>query len=637
MNQNTRTIVFLAAAGVSVGLAVLTGWANRPNDTAGGYELGTPFFPEFKDPLAATSLQVVTFDKDAARKNVFNVEKKNGIWQIPSHHNYPADGEERLAKTATSMLGVERGALVSTSKDDQKRYRVLDPMDDSVTGTEGRGDRITLKEGDKTLLDLIVGDRVEGQDGIYYVRRPDEKQIYRARLGSVDLSTKFADWIKQDVLEIHSSDLVEMRIDPYHIDEVQGLKIQDEAPILLERKPPSTAWTLDGIDKSMEKEKVSVINAMSRALADLKIIGVRRKPESLVALFTGEGEARLTRAEQFQMQSAGFFVIPPGQFLANEGEVQAGTKEGVLYRLQFGEVFTGSDVDIEVGKPAEEAEEAAESTESAEEGAESAEDSDKDQSDDSQKRSRYLFVSCVFDESLIGERPEAPVAPTPPAESDAGNATEEKPKEGTGDNSAGDAGTQCADGDDNGAAADAQETTDQPHTPTPQELYEQQQAEYETKLAAYEDELKKYEDKVKAGEEKVEKLNRRFAEWYYVISADLYENLKVSRADLVEPVKAEEKETGSTGEIPGPALTPPTAPSGSQPPAADAAPAPADSPADAPKSEAAPAPTSNDSESSDSTPKKPEAADPGASSSELDAADSGESAADADTGTEETP
>ena len=96
MNQSTRTIVFLAAAAVSVGLAALTGWATRPSDNT-GHEIGTPFFPEFDDPLAATALQVASFDEDAARLAVFKVEENGGIWRIPSHHNYPADGEQRLA------------------------------------------------------------------------------------------------------------------------------------------------------------------------------------------------------------------------------------------------------------------------------------------------------------------------------------------------------------------------------------------------------------------------------------------------------------------------------------------------------------------------------------------------------------
>ena len=144
MNQNTRTIVFVSVAAVSVGLATIRGLATRPNENVGGHEIGSEFFPEFDDALAATALQVASFDEDAARLAVFKVEQLDGRWQIPSHHNYPADGEERLANTATSMLGVARGALVSTSAQDHKRYDVLDPLDDSVSGTEGHGDRITL-------------------------------------------------------------------------------------------------------------------------------------------------------------------------------------------------------------------------------------------------------------------------------------------------------------------------------------------------------------------------------------------------------------------------------------------------------------------------------------------------------------
>lgn len=598
MNQITRTSIFLGVAAASVGLAVLVGFANRPGDNLGGYEVGTPFFPEFDDPLAATALQVAAFDEEAGSVNVFRVEKKNGIWQIPSHHNYPADGEERLAKTATSMLRVERGALVSTSAQDHKRYRVLDPLDEAPSGTEGYGDRITLLENDSKLLDLIIGDQVEDQQDVYYVRRPDESQIYRARLGTIDLSARFADWIEQDLLELNSSsDLVEMVVHPYHFDEIRGVPVPDEELIVLERKPATSPWKLEGLDGATEKEKLSVINAMSRALADLEIVGVRRKPESLISYFRGEGDARLTGSDVRQMAQAGFFIFE-GALMANEGEIQAGTGEGVRYRLQFGEVFTGSDVQIEVGTPVEAADEGA-VEDAADEGTEGSESADDDaaeegmeeeeedqETDSSTQRSRYLFVSVLFDEGLLGERPEPPVPPTPPGEEAA--PVSESPE---GDAPAGDAANEAAEenstgetapaaeGEDSGAVdaaaepdagaesatddatpgpddaeSDAAETpagdategdapaagddpADAPDTPTPQETYEREQAAYELAREEYESALAEFEEKVAAGNERVQELNRRFAEWYYVISADLYEDLKVRRADLVEPAE----------------------------------------------------------------------------------------------------
>ena len=43
-----------------------------------------------------------------------------------------------------------------------------------------------------------------------------------------------------------------------------------------------------------------------------------------------------------------------------------------------------------------------------------------------------------------------------------------------------------------------------------------------------------YDDKVKKGQERVKELNDRFADWYYVISDDVYRKIHLTRADIVK-------------------------------------------------------------------------------------------------------
>ena len=43
-----------------------------------------------------------------------------------------------------------------------------------------------------------------------------------------------------------------------------------------------------------------------------------------------------------------------------------------------------------------------------------------------------------------------------------------------------------------------------------------------------------WKTKVEEGREKAEELNRRFAGWYYVISADAFDKVRVTRRDLVK-------------------------------------------------------------------------------------------------------
>ena len=67
--------------------------------------------------------------------------------------------------------------------------------------------------------------------------------------------------------------------------------------------------------------------------------------------------------------------------------------------------------------------------------------------------------------------------------------------------------------------------------------------EFDDAKKQYDEDLKKYEDyqeKVKDGKEKAEELNRRFAEWYYVIPGESYDKLSLNRADLVKAKEADD-------------------------------------------------------------------------------------------------
>ena len=43
------------------------------------------------------------------------------------------------------------------------------------------------------------------------------------------------------------------------------------------------------------------------------------------------------------------------------------------------------------------------------------------------------------------------------------------------------------------------------------------------------------------GREKVEELNNRFADWYYVISNDIYKKIHLDRSDIMKKPESEKK------------------------------------------------------------------------------------------------
>ena len=571
MSPPIRTLAFLIAAGLSIGIAWQTKKSYEPVDLDDFSDVGELFYPEFDNPNQATGLQVASYNDETGKTDLFKVEFKDGLWRIPSHHNYPADAEDRLSQTAASIVGVPRQALVERTKAAHKRYDLIDPLDRDVSGTEGRGDRITLYEGDETLVDFIIGRKVDEQGNNYYIRKADEDRFYTADLGSVEISTSFADWIATDVLDVSRNDIRELMIDRYQVDEARGTIVEGDR-MLLTRESSTADWNLSDLDEAKEQLKTSDINSMLTALDDLAIVGVRPKPEGISADLKAAEGISVDTFDMIDLQNRGFFIDPRrGRILSNEGELGVSTANGVVYSLRFGEEFSGTDIELEVGQQAD-----GESADSADEDSATKADADTvktdenesespdetDNEDDGLKKSRYLFVTVQFDQDLLGPAPVAPVKPEPPAEQSDAEATdaadtpdEETSAEETAEETDVQADTQnsdeqpennddvaadsAADASDE-AAADPSAETEPAEQPDPQKEYEVALARYEEEQEVYKIQLGDYEQKVKEGQDRVDELNRRFADWFYVISADVFDRFKLNRDDLVEAKEAEE-------------------------------------------------------------------------------------------------
>ena len=409
MNPTSRTLTFAAVAGVSALLATSAWYASKPSSVAGFGDVGQEFFSDFTDPTRATSLTVVDYDGDEQESQTFSVKQNDdGLWVIPSHHNYPAEAEDRLAKTATSLLGLKKTAVQSRSKDDWKLHGVVEPSENGAAKADERGTRLTLSDGSgNALVDLIMGNQVEGRDGSYYVREPDKDTTYIAQL-DVELSAKFSDWIEPDLLKINQTDIVKVVVDNYSINEQRGT-IEKKELLQFAKKDLETSgdWELEGLDEEAEELDKSPVSTIATNLDQLKIVGVRPKPEGL------DDNMRVNPAVkqilQMQMQAQGYFIGGDKEgnerLYSNEGELVAGINNGVQYTLYFGEIARGTGKEIEVGLGDEAKPDESNDDENNEEG-------EEETSEDGPRR--YLLVKADFNESLLGEKPVAPVEPTKP-------------------------------------------------------------------------------------------------------------------------------------------------------------------------------------------------------------------------------
>lgn len=516
MHETKRTLAFVGVAVVSLVAAILAG-PSLPDAPEEFSAIGEPFYPDFH-PGDAQDLRVVGYDEDTASVKLFTVQFKDGLWRIPSHHNYPADGADRLARTAASVVGIERQGLASRFESEHEEFGVVDPLDEGKTTLKGRGQRITLKDGEGNVLaDYIIGKQVEGRPQVYYVRRPDEKQTYLAKL-DIDLSTKFADWIEADVLKLDRDKLTEIVVNKYSIEETRG-RIVDPEVTRLSRAKSSDPWKLEGLNEATEELDTEAVNETVSSLDDLKIVGVRPKPHGLSQdLKLAEG-IKVNTPTMLDLQARGFlFARGPGggqQLVSKQGELVAGINDGVEYILYFGDVFTGSDLEIESGFASDKQKQK-----------EGEAPSEEKKADDLQK-SRYLFVMASFNESHLGEAPQKPEPPSdtvaPEQEAEAADDESAEPEDA--------------------AEQDAEETpAEKPAAETPAKDL---QKEYETALKAYEDALKQREEKVKQGQQRAKELNERFADWYYVISAESFDKLRLSRRELIKEKTKPESTDGA--------------------------------------------------------------------------------------------
>jgi hypothetical protein len=472
MTELKKTGLFVIVALVLMS-AALWGSSSRTGSEAYFNDQGKPFFPNFKDPLECTSLEVIDYNADLATPLPFKVMLKDGKWVIPSHYDYPADAKDRLARTASGVIDLKKDTIRSDRAEDHEALGVIDPLDTKSTSIKGRGKRVTLRnKSDEVLADFIIGKEVPNHPDQRFVRVPGQKRTYGVNV-KVDLSTKFSDWVETNLLKLDASRIRRVTLDRYRVS--RGYQKLDEDVVTIERKDASSPWQVPDLkpDQEPNTEKLS---AMTSALADLKLLGVRPKPKGLdqdIKQIKDTGTMKMTNA--VSLQSRGFLPTPNGDVLATQGEARVETDEGIRYVLRFGEVIFASGEALSAGS---EEEAKGQDTTAKKNGPKKSAESTE---------GRFVFISAEFDPTLIPE-PTPPPTPT----------TVELPDDPI-----------LRDPDDPKRVAEEKAL---------KEKDEQRKADRERKL--------------KEGRDRAEELAQRFADWYYVISGESYRSIMLDRDAL---------------------------------------------------------------------------------------------------------
>ena len=530
MTEMVKTILFVAAAIGSLLVAFAMGPSSEVQDY--GELIGTRINQFELD--VAKRLKIVKFDQETASTREFEVAEFDGVWSIPSKQDYPADATKQMAEATTCLIDREVLRVAGKSANDHESLGVIDPGSSNLDSkAKGIGTRVTITDSnDDALTDMIIGKSVKDAEGQYYVRNADQDVVYVVNLDPKKLSTKFEDWIEDDLLKLNSRDIRRVKIKDYSA-ELQpvfaggGFQMQVQwdrrgemtfdydseeskwLPEKLQKYDPEKKELVDYELAEEEELNEEALKELLTALDDLLLVDVARKPAGLSDNLKAGSDFMKNQDAVNSLIERGFAPIAlspekSAEILSTEGELVCTLQDGVEYVLRFGNLQMGDE-------------------------GETSRDEVEEKSDAG--INRYLFVMARFNESIL-EKPEIVELPEMPTESK--DASEEE--------------SDNEEGEEEDAKSD--EKTDE----KPEAEADRDAILGARKLIAKENERRQneHEENVAVGKEKVTELNNRFGDWYYVISNKVYKKIHLSRSKVInkKEVESEEKET----EVPGAGL-----------------------------------------------------------------------------------
>ena len=521
--------------------------------------MGQPLFESF-DPRDATGIEIVEIDEENLEAKSIEVAQTPQGWFIrrPGKPDYPANADNQVKDVSTILFDLRIIDQAAEGAGEHARFGVVDPTK-GQPGDPGIGKMIALKNSSgSNLAQLIIGNEVEGLSSTRFVRKPDENSVYRVEIQNVgDVSTKFVDWVEKDFLDLDKWNVKRVTLDNYEVNLAQGQLNRTNPPFVLDYE--DSEWKLSGSPiTDLEELNKDKLDGMKDAFDDLEIIDVERKPEILVnnlrqgnEFFSNLKDAKNQAVVQ-SLQQKGFYTVavqnPEGEtvpkVVSNKGEILVGMKDGVEYVLRFGDIYRGSEED-----------------------------------ENATGDSRYIYAFARVNEQLL-EQPSMEAVPAPlveekPAPAEKEDAQEEaKPAEEEGKQGPeGDEGEQAPPPPASPPGPPPNFTPPSPPPgiappppPTAQDSvaveaptgdanassageeseFAKRKADRDAEIAriqaANATKRQEFKNKVAEAQKRVDELNQELAGWYYVISNEVYEKIRLERKDFVQAKEPEEGE-----------------------------------------------------------------------------------------------
>ncbi len=306
--QKKSLLILACFAGVMIGIAVYVAVKQQPVESVGA---AGPLYPDLTESL--NDIAQVSI-RDAQSQATLN--RDGDVWVVAEKGGYPAD-VSKLRKQLLALARSQRKEQKTSNPDLYGRLGVQDIQSADATGV------VVSLTGVTTPGDLIVGKTGTGSIGTY-IRFANEDAAWLVN-EAIDFSAQPADWIKEQVVDIPST----------QVKRVQIQRNDDRNLTIMKPTLNTPNFVVVDLPEGRELLSPSASNAVATALESLTIedalvaenVEIPKEGLVVTTIETFDGQrivARSWEADQRYLTSISV-EFDPGLFMATDEPKDAET------------------------------------------------------------------------------------------------------------------------------------------------------------------------------------------------------------------------------------------------------------------------------------------------------------------------